>query len=95
MRVSVMKPLFAWDCLEDNPALRTIREFLESVPDDKLLDALRLARGDGPRNKRCRTPRHSFVLCGAAKRAAIAAASLSPPYLCTGLGRSSDATEGT
>jgi hypothetical protein len=47
MRVHVSKPLFAWDCLEDSPTLRTIREFLEAIPDRKLLDALEQARGKG------------------------------------------------
>jgi hypothetical protein len=45
--VTVNKPLFAWDCLEDNPNLATIKKFLESVPDAKLLDGLRRHRGRG------------------------------------------------
>jgi hypothetical protein len=47
MYVALTKPLFAWDCLEDNPSLATIKRFLESVPDDKLLEGLRLHRGRG------------------------------------------------
>ena len=47
MIVAVTKPLFAWDCLEDNPSLTTVKKFLESVPDAKLLDGLRRHRGRG------------------------------------------------
>ncbi|MEP6872037.1 MAG: transposase [Anaerolineaceae bacterium] len=47
MRIHVAKPLFAWDCLEDSPSLKTIRDFLASVPDAKLLDGLRTWRGKG------------------------------------------------
>jgi len=32
MRIQLTKPLFAWDCLEDSPSLKTIREFLEAIP---------------------------------------------------------------
>ena len=35
MRIAATKPLFAWDALEDSPSLRTVREFLESLPDAK------------------------------------------------------------
>ncbi len=41
------KPLFAWDALEDSPNIKTLREFLNVVPDGKLLRALRLHRGKG------------------------------------------------
>src|SRR3954451_20487264 len=41
------KPLFAWDCLEDSPSLRTIKALLASLPDGKLLNSLRIARGKG------------------------------------------------
>ena len=47
MRIAVTKPLFAWDCLQDSPNLKTIREFIRSVPDTKLLDTLRQRRGHG------------------------------------------------
>jgi hypothetical protein len=47
MRVAMTKPLFAWDCLEDSPSLETIRRFLESLPDAKLLESLRRRRGRG------------------------------------------------
>ncbi len=41
------KPLFAWDDLEDSPSLQTIRDLLAALPDGKLLDSLRAARGKG------------------------------------------------
>jgi hypothetical protein len=47
MIVAMTKPLFAWDCLEDSPSLGTIKKFLASIPDDKLLEGLRLHRGRG------------------------------------------------
>ena len=47
MYVAVTKPLFAWDCLQDSPSLGTIRQFLRSIPDAKLLEGLRLHRGRG------------------------------------------------
>jgi hypothetical protein len=47
MKISIQKPLFAWDCLEDHPTLGTIKELLEAIPDEKLLDGLRTARGKG------------------------------------------------
>ena len=47
MRISITRPLFAWDCLEDSPSLQTIRHFLHSLPDAKLLDSLRRQRGRG------------------------------------------------
>ena len=47
MRIAITKPLFAWDCLEDSPSLQTTGRFLEAVPDGKLLESLRRARGKG------------------------------------------------
>ena len=47
MRIAETKPLFAWDCLEDSPSLRTVGEFLQAVPDAELLESLRRARGKG------------------------------------------------
>jgi Transposase DDE domain/Transposase domain (DUF772) len=41
------KPLFAWDELEDSPSLQTIKDLLATLPDGKLLDSLRRARGKG------------------------------------------------
>ena len=40
-------PLFAWAELEDFPSLGTVRDFLDTVPDQGLLDGLRTARGHG------------------------------------------------
>lgn len=47
MRIAATKPLFAWDCIEDNPTLKTIKELLELIPDEKLLNSLSEARGKG------------------------------------------------
>ena len=47
MRIAATRPLFAWECLEDSPSLQTVRELLASIPDAKLLDSLRQARGKG------------------------------------------------
>src|SRR3954463_4889406 len=47
MIVYAAKPLFAWDCLEDSPSLHTIKELLAALPDGKLLNSLRIARGKG------------------------------------------------
>jgi hypothetical protein len=47
MIVHAAKPLFAWDCLEDSPSLRTIKQLLAALPDGKLLQSLRIARGKG------------------------------------------------
>src|SRR5215470_5594271 len=41
------KPLFDWESLEDSPSLRTIKDLLAALPDAKLLDSLRTARGKG------------------------------------------------
>src|SRR5499427_7420617 len=47
MVIHAAKPLFAWDCLEDSPSLQTIKELLAVLPDGKLLNSLRFARGKG------------------------------------------------
>src|SRR6516164_3502954 len=47
MVIHAAKPLFAWDCLEDSPSLRTIKELFAALPDGKLLNSLRFARGKG------------------------------------------------
>jgi hypothetical protein len=47
MKIAVTKPLFAWDALEDSPALQSLRVLLEAIPDQALLDALRGSRGKG------------------------------------------------
>src|SRR5205085_261370 len=45
--ITITKPLFPWDALEDSPAIQSIRTVLESIPDGKLLVSLRQARGKG------------------------------------------------
>lgn len=40
-------PLFAWAKLEDCPTLSTLRDFLQTVPDQPLLAGLQAARGRG------------------------------------------------
>jgi hypothetical protein len=47
MHVHITKPLFAWDDLDDSPTLLTIKQLLELIPDQALLDSLRIARGKG------------------------------------------------
>ena len=47
MIIHSTKPLFAWDCLEDSPSLRTVKELLATLPDSKLLHSLRTSRGKG------------------------------------------------
>jgi hypothetical protein len=47
MIIHAAKPLFAWDCLEDSPSLRTIKDLLGSLPDGELLNSFRNARGKG------------------------------------------------
>ncbi|MBL7134883.1 MAG: transposase [Phycisphaerae bacterium] len=47
MRIHTTKPLFAWECLEDSPSLKTISDFLRTIPDGRLLEALSTARGRG------------------------------------------------
>jgi hypothetical protein len=45
--IHAAQPLFAWAELEDCPTLSTIRDFLQAVPDQPLLDGLSAARGQG------------------------------------------------
>ena len=47
MHIAITKPLFAWDCLQDSPSLATVKEFLASIPDARLLARLRQYRGRG------------------------------------------------
>jgi hypothetical protein len=47
MLIHAAEPLFAWGQLEDCPTLATLRDFLQTVPDQKLLDGLAAARGKG------------------------------------------------
>ena len=47
MRIPSTSPLFAWNCLETSPSLKTLRDLLTALPDQQLLDALREHRGRG------------------------------------------------
>lgn len=47
MRIHETKRLFAWDSLEDSPTHKTIKQLLEVIPDEKLLESLEAARGKG------------------------------------------------
>jgi hypothetical protein len=47
MRIHVTQPLFAWESLDDSPSLSALRELLAAIPDGKLLESLRQARGKG------------------------------------------------
>ena len=50
MKVQVQKPLFAWDCLEDFPALATIRDLSRGHP--RRHAPPRIENGPGPRAER-------------------------------------------
>jgi hypothetical protein len=47
MRIDQTQLVFAWQRLEDQPTLKTIRHFLQAVPDKKLMHSLRAHRGHG------------------------------------------------
>lgn len=47
MYIHVTAPLFPWEALEDSPSLKTLKQLLASVPDGRLLESLRTARGKG------------------------------------------------
>lgn len=47
IHIHTAQPLFAWGCLDDCPTLVTIRDFLDTVPDQELLAGLHAARGHG------------------------------------------------
>jgi hypothetical protein len=47
MRIDAIKPLFAWECLDDSPSLTTLQEFLAAIPDGPLLQSLQRWRGKG------------------------------------------------
>jgi hypothetical protein len=47
MLIHTTEPLFAWGQLKDHPTLATIRDFLDTVPDQSLLDGLHAASGGG------------------------------------------------
>ena len=55
MRIEMTKPLFAWDCLEDNPTLKTIKQLLEIIPDAALISSMEDARGKGRNDYSLRT----------------------------------------
>ncbi len=47
MYIDIHHGLFPWECLDDSPSIKAIREILELVPDEKLRHLLRVARGKG------------------------------------------------
>jgi Transposase DDE domain/Transposase domain (DUF772) len=47
MVIHAARPLFDWESLEDSPSLQTVKDLLAALPDGKLLDSLRRARGKG------------------------------------------------
>jgi hypothetical protein len=47
MQLYATDPLFAWARLEDHPQLDTLRQLLQALPDQELLQGLRSARGRG------------------------------------------------
>jgi hypothetical protein len=47
MLIPIAKPLFAWDCLEDSPSLKTLKDLMALLPDGELLEGLRQHRGRG------------------------------------------------
>jgi hypothetical protein len=47
MIIHTTKPLFAGDCLDGSPSLQTDKDLLAAIPDGKLLNWLRAARGEG------------------------------------------------
>ncbi len=40
MRICTTQPLFAWEQLEDSPSIKTIRQLLDVIPDERLLQSL-------------------------------------------------------
>ena len=73
MRIQTTKPLFAWDCLEDSPTLKTIKQFLEVIPDQALLSSLQSARGKGRNDYSLRTLWGVLVLSIALRHPSIEA----------------------
>jgi DDE family transposase/transposase-like protein DUF772 len=47
MRIHWSKPLFPWQELDDSPSLADVKKLLAALPDEKLLESLRAARGKG------------------------------------------------
>lgn len=73
MRISATKPLFAWECLEDSPTLKTIKQLLEVIPDTALVDSLQTARGKGRNDFAIRTLWGVLVLSIALRHSTIEA----------------------
>ena len=73
MRIEVTKPLFAWDCLEDSPTLKTIKQLLDVIPDDALRISLETARGKGRNDYSIRTLWGVLVLSVALRHQTIEA----------------------
>ncbi len=48
MHIAVTKPLFAWDCLDDSPDLRTVGDFPHALPDGRLLEIVAVVAGPRP-----------------------------------------------
>ena len=71
MRIQITKPLFAWDCLEDSPTLKTLKQLLEVIPDGELLVSLQTSRGKGRNDYSLRTLWGVLVLSIALRHANI------------------------
>ncbi len=71
MRIQRTKPLFAWDCLEDSPTLKTIKLLLDVIPDEPLLDSLQQTRGKGRNDVPLRTAWGILVLSVALRHPSI------------------------
>jgi hypothetical protein len=63
MQIAWTKPLFAWEELEDNPSLQTVKELLIVIPDGPLLEALQQGRGRGRNDYPVKTLWGVCVLC--------------------------------
>ncbi len=59
MRIATTRRLFAWDALDDHPDLPALEQFLDALPDEELLAALRQRRAKGRDTARnnCRSGR--------------------------------------
>lgn len=71
MRIQINKPLFAWEALEDSPTIKTIKQLLEVIPDDALLESLTAARGKGRNDVSLRTAWGVLVLSVALRHPTI------------------------
>ena len=57
MRIALTKSLFAWDCLEDSPSLKTVKAFLEPCPTPncimgRMISPFAAVEGTNPRTNR-------------------------------------------